>query len=171
MPRDDIPGAHTEEVSSAKPNQANLLIKLAEAGDLYHTRDGTGFADVFVNDHRETWPIRSKGFRRWLAGRYYQATRGAPNAQAIQSALLSIEAKAHFDGAERAVHLRVAGHGERLYLDLGDGEWQTVEIDADGWRVIGDSAVLSPRGWHAATAGTGQRRIACRAAPANQRAG
>jgi hypothetical protein len=141
MPRDDIPGAHTEEVSSAKPKQADLLIKFAEAGDLYHTPQGTGFADVFVNGHRETWPIRSRPFRRWLAGRYYEATRGAPNAEAMQSGLAIIEAKAHFDGAERSVHLRVARLDDKLYLDLADAEWRAVEIHADGWQIIGDPPV------------------------------
>jgi hypothetical protein len=33
-----------------------------------------------------------------------------------------IEAKAHFDAPERAVHIRVAGLDGRLYLDLGRRE-------------------------------------------------
>jgi len=86
MPRDSIPGAHTEQVSAAKPRQADVLIRLAEAGELYHAPDGTSFADLAVNGHRETWAIRSRGFRRWLAARYYEATGGAPNSEAIQSA-------------------------------------------------------------------------------------
>jgi hypothetical protein len=141
MPRDNIPCAHTEEISSAKPKQADQLIKLAEAGDLYHAPDGTGFADLTIDGHRETWPIRSRGFRRWLAGRHYQATRGAPNAEAMNSALAVIEAKAYFDGPERAVHLRVAEFGHRLYLDLADAEWRVVEIDIDGWRIVADPPV------------------------------
>jgi len=134
--RDDIPGAHTEEVSSARPKQADLLIKLAEACDLYHAPDGTSFADVAVKDHRETWSTRSKGFRRWLVRRYYEATHGAPSSEAVNSALAIIEAKAQFDGAERTVHVRVAGLGDRLFIDLADSEWRSVEIKAQGWRII-----------------------------------
>jgi hypothetical protein len=142
VPHNEIPGAHTEEIPRRRPKQADLLIRLAEAGDLYHTRDGIGFADLTVDSHRESWPVRSKGFRRWLFRRYYEATRSAPNAEAIQSALAVIEAKAHFDGAERPVHLRVAGVGDdRLYLDLADSQWRVVEIDANGWRIIGDPPV------------------------------
>ena len=47
-----------------------------------------------------------------------------------------IEAKAHFDAPQRAVHVRVGGLDERLYLDLGEATWRAVEIDAAGWRVI-----------------------------------
>jgi hypothetical protein len=53
-----------------------------------------------VNGHRETWPIRSKGFRRWLARCFYGATQGAPSSEALASALNVIEAKAHFDAPE-----------------------------------------------------------------------
>jgi len=124
-------------VSAAKPRQADVLIRLAEAGELYHAPDGTSFADLAVNGHRETWAIRSRGFRRWLAARYYEATGGAPYSEAIQSALAIIEAKGAFDGRERTVHVRVAGVDDLLYLDLADTEWRAVEIDAAGWRITG----------------------------------
>src|SRR5262249_5641901 len=35
--------------------QADVLVKLAAAIELFHTPDGTAFADVEINDHRETW--------------------------------------------------------------------------------------------------------------------
>jgi hypothetical protein len=141
VPRNGIPGAHTEQVPAAKPPQAGVLIRLAEAGELYHTPDGTAFADLAVNGHRETWAIRSRGFRRWLAARYYEATGGAPNAEAMQSALAIIEARAHFDGTERPVHVRVAGLDDRLYLDLADPGWRATEIDAHGWRIVASPPV------------------------------
>ena len=118
------------------PKQADMLIELAQSAELFHVPDGTGFADLDISGHRETWPIRSKGFRRWLARRFYDETRGAPNSEALQSALNVIEAKAHFDGPERKVDVRVSGLDDRLYLDLGDETWRAVEIDTTGWRVI-----------------------------------
>jgi hypothetical protein len=94
-----------------------------------------------ISGHRETWPIRAKGFRRWLARRFYEATRGAPSSEALQSALNVIEAKAHFDAPERIVHIRVGGLDGRLYLDLCDTTWRAVEIDSTGWRVIDNPPV------------------------------
>ena len=92
--------------------------------------------NISTNGHRETWSIRAKGFRRWLARRFFEATQGAPSSEALQSALNVIEAKAHFDAPERTVHIRVGGLDGRLYLDLCDATWRAVGIDATGWRVI-----------------------------------
>src|SRR5262245_61814246 len=51
-------------------------------------------------------------------------------------ALDQLEARAQFDAPERLVHLRVAEHQGRLYLDLANAYWQAVEIASGGWRVI-----------------------------------
>ena len=123
------------------PRQADILVALAQSAELFHAPDGTGFADLDVNGHRETWPIRGRGFRRWLARCFFEATQGAPSSEALQSALNVIEAKAHFDAPERVVHVRVGGLDDRLYLDLGDATWRAVEIDATGWRVIDNPPV------------------------------
>ena len=133
---DDAIADENGEAGSRGPRQADILIDLAQTAELFHTPDGAGFADLDVNGHRETWSIRAKGFRRWLARRFFEETGGAPSSEALQSALNVIEAKAHFDAPERQVHIRVGGLDGRLYLDLGDETWRAVEIDATGWRVI-----------------------------------
>ena len=129
------------ETGGRGPTQADILIDLAQSAELFHAPDGTGFADLEINGHRETWPIRSKGFRRWLARRFYDATQGAPSSEALASVLNVIEAKAHFDAPEREVYVRVGGLDGRLYLDLGDGNWRAVEIDVSGWRVVDNPPV------------------------------
>ncbi|PWJ13802.1 hypothetical protein [Jannaschia seohaensis] len=118
------------------PTQAEILIEFTAAAELFHTPDGTAFADLRIEDHRETWPVRSKGFRRWLTQQYFEQTGGAPSSEAQVSALNVIEAKAHYDGPERPVFNRVGRYGDRLYLDLGDDAWRAVEIDASGWQVV-----------------------------------
>ena len=133
---DEAIAEETGDVGGRGPKQADILIGLADVAELFHALDGTGFADLDVNGHRETWPIRSKGFRRWLARRFFETTDGAPSSEALQSALNVIEAKAHFDAPERAINIRVAGLDGKLYLDLGNERWQAVEIDINGWRVI-----------------------------------
>jgi hypothetical protein len=103
---------------------------------LFHTASGSAFADLMIEGHRETWPIRGRCFRNWLRRRHYQETGNALSAAAISSALDLLEARAQFDGPERAIHVRVAEQSDRIYLDLADGDWRAVEIGADGWRVI-----------------------------------
>jgi hypothetical protein len=103
--------------------------------ELFHTATGTAYADLLVDGHRETWPIRSKRFRGWLRRRYYEATGGALTGQAISSELDLLEARAQFDAPERSVHIRLAEEAGRIYLDLADEHWRAVEIGPDGWWV------------------------------------
>jgi hypothetical protein len=114
-----------------------MLNGIMRCDDLFHTATGTAFADILVDGHRETWPIRSKRFRAWLRRRYYKATGGAASAAEIRSALDLLEARAQFDGPECAVHVRIAEHAGHIYLDLADEQWRAVDIGPDGWRVIG----------------------------------
>lgn len=118
------------------PTQADILIDLAAAAVLFHTSDGTAYADFDVNGHRETWPVRNKGFKRWLARQFFERTDGAPSSEAMQSALNVIEAQSHFDGTEEQIFVRIGGLGGRIYLDLADPEWRAIEIDGEGWRVV-----------------------------------
>jgi hypothetical protein len=96
-----------------------MLIDIGLCEELFHTAAGTAFADILINGHRETWPTRSKRFRGWLRRRYYQATGGAASAAEIRLALDLLETRAQFDGAERAVHIRIAEHGVRYPTSSG----------------------------------------------------
>jgi hypothetical protein len=119
------------------PKQADILIKIAEKAELFHSPDSTCFADMLVGEHRETWPVKSKGFRRWLAHHFYDQTNGAPNSEAMASAINVIEAKAHFDSPQRIVHVRVGGVGDTFYVDLGGSNWRAISISSKrGWEEI-----------------------------------
>jgi hypothetical protein len=113
-----------------------MLITSGLCGELFHTPTSTAFADLVVNGHRESWPIRSKRFRALLRLFHYRATGQAASAAEIRSALDLLEAQALFDGPERTVHIRTAEHEGHIYLDLADEHWHAVDIGPDGWRVI-----------------------------------
>ncbi len=91
---DDAIAEEAGDEQSRGPKQADILIEIAGQVELFHTADDAAFADVEVNCHRETWPIRSKGFRAWLYRQFYLQTGGAPNSDAMQSAMGVIEARA-----------------------------------------------------------------------------
>ena len=86
------------------PRSPRILVGLAAGAGLFHTADGTGYADLEITGHRETWPIRRKGFKQWIARQYFEAPDGAPTSEALQSALNVIEARAHFDAPQMDVH-------------------------------------------------------------------
>ena len=120
----------------AKRKQADVLADLASKAELFHSHDGVEYADIIVDGHRETWPIRSRPFRNWLLQQYYELTKSAPNPQAVSSALAVVGARAQFGAPERDVHVRVAGHEGKIYLDLADPDWRAVEISNTGWRIV-----------------------------------
>jgi hypothetical protein len=134
-PRPDDGDEPSAKKSQSK-NQAQILLGIAATADLFHTPDGTGYADLNVGGHRETWPVRSRTFRRWLAQQVYKTTGGAPSSEARQNAHNIIEAQAIFSASERKVSVRVASHEGKLYVDLADEAWRAVEIDTEGWRVV-----------------------------------
>ncbi len=72
-----------------------------------------------------------------------QTVRPFPDSRpsSSNSALALIEAMAHFDAPQMDVHLRVAGHDGKLYLDLSDDAWRAVEIDEAGWRIVDEPPV------------------------------
>jgi hypothetical protein len=118
-----------------------MLRNIVQCEELFHTASGTAFADAIIGGHRETWPIRSKRFRAFLKRSYYQATGEAASAAEIRSTLDLLEARAQFDGAQRAVHVRIAEQAGHIYLDLADEHWRAVDIGPDGWRVIQSAPV------------------------------
>ena len=138
-----------------------MLTDLAASAELFHTADGTAFADLMVDGHRETWPVRSIRMRSWLRRKYYEATGAAAGSGAINSALDLLEARAQFEAPRRAIYLRVAEHDGRIYLDLADELWRAIEIGPEGWRVITLPAGQIPQGCrHATTSDADERRIA-----------
>ena len=129
--------AETDDTPKERePSPAEILAELANEATLFHHKDGKAHADMIVNGHRETWPVFSKGFKRWLAREYFNAIGGAANSEATQSALNLIDARAQIEGPELEVVVRVASHEGRIYLDLCDEQWRAIEVDQDGWRVI-----------------------------------
>jgi hypothetical protein len=109
---------------------------LGAAVSLFHTATGVAYADIEFDQHRETWPIRGKQFRAWLRRRHYERTGEAMGLATIRSILDLLEARAQFDAPERAIHVRVAQHEGRVYLDLADHRWQAVEVGSGGWRIM-----------------------------------
>jgi hypothetical protein len=155
-PRDDLPldvrerlslSTHSTDLpvgeswTDEKPTQSQLLMRCSAGVDLFHTTEGEAFATISVGGHRESHPLKSKGFRRWLVRGYYEQFDRPPAALAMQDALALLEARAHFDGPEREVYVRVAEHDGAIYVDLANERWEAAEITSTGWRVVPSEAI------------------------------
>jgi hypothetical protein len=138
-----------------KITQSALLVGLAKDIELFHD-DRAAYATIPVGGeplgggimsterspiHHETHPIKSNGFREWLARKFYKMYSKVPGGQAMQDALGVLIGKAKFDGAYIPVHVRLASVDGAIYLDLCDERWRVVRIDRRGWDVVGDPPI------------------------------
>jgi hypothetical protein len=128
-------------------SQAKVLIELAlNDCELFHDPEGECYASFCARhdggrSHRETHKLKSSGFRLWLVHAYYRNTSGAPNSNAMSTALSTLEARARYDGPERTVFVRTAACDDKIYIDLCDNRWRAIEVDASGWRVVNEPCV------------------------------
>jgi hypothetical protein len=139
------PASHTNVSAAPKqkdPPQKETLIAIGRRAELFHDGD-TCYATVEVDGHQETYAIARSGFKNWLLQQYFEERGDAPDDQALREARAMLSALARFKGAERKVYVRLAHYAGRVFLDLGNANWQIVEIGAGGWRTIeaGDAPV------------------------------
>lgn len=119
-----------------RPDKVYELLSIAEEADLFHTTNGDVFADIWVNGHRETWPVNSSGFRDWITRELFQRKHQSAGSETLKTALDLCISQGRFDGEERRVFYRTGELDGVIYLDLADTCWQSIEIDQNGWRIV-----------------------------------
>jgi hypothetical protein len=124
-----------------------MLVALAGAAELFHDGD-EAYARIEIAGHREAWRIGAKAFRHWLQSKFWMVNHSAASSQAVQDALGVLRGKALFEGDKKTTAVRVAGREECIWLDLANGAWQAVKVDAFGWRIEDnpDVVFVRPRG-------------------------
>jgi hypothetical protein len=138
----DEPGEAPGPQRQYEGKAADVLVRIAVAeAELFHSPDGTEFARLLVAGHHEVWPLKSSGFRKWLTRRFYEAQHTNPSSNALTEAALTISGIASHDGPEHPVSLRVARHGDSLFVDLANDAWEVVVVSPAGWRVVSDPPV------------------------------
>jgi len=131
------------DLVAEQPSTATVLVKLAlESGlEMWHDPEGNPWATLRTADHIEHHRLRNKAIRRYLAHLYYGEHKSAPNSQAVQDALMTLEAKAVFDGPEHPTYTRLAEVDGVVYIDLANDRWEVVRVTPDGWTVVDADAV------------------------------
>lgn len=143
-------GDQVDGETPPKKSQATLIVDIVvrSGADLFHTPEQDVYATLEIDGHRETWSLRAQAFKHWAARQFYDAHEKSPGSQAIADAVSTLCGMALFGGSEHDVHVRVAGQDGTIYLDLADADWQAIEINASGWRVVSNPPVKfrRPRG-------------------------
>jgi hypothetical protein len=134
--------------SNRRGSATATLLSIAERFDLFHSADGTDFADIDIDSHRETLALHSKEFKDRLEYDYFREVKDAPPRDAVQSAISTLKSRAKYEGPEHPVHVRIAGQEGRWFLDLADRERRAIQITTEGWSIIHNPPVhfLRPGG-------------------------
>lgn len=128
--------------SSSKSTQSSQLVNLASDTELFESEgDNTVYATFPVDEHHETWPVRSIYFKRWISGRFYSVYKKPPGKQAIQDALSVLEARAQFENTPQSVYTRIARYNDKIYIDLCDNDWRVIEVSPQGWRITSEAPI------------------------------
>lgn len=135
----------SENGGEEKTTQADALISIGRRTSLFHDDQQEPFARFEVEGHAETWPVKSKFFRRWLKYQYFQERVKSPNSEAVSQALGVLEGLACFEGTEHRLSLRVAEKDGVFWYDLGDPKWRAVEVTPGGWQVVDRPPILFRR--------------------------
>lgn len=148
---DEETGRAVREFLSVRgPSRPILLLRYAQAAEYFHDPGEEVYATVPQDLRKETWSLRSRGFKRWLRYTFYynekQRLGGVQEPAPLRESVITdvvkqLEAKAQFEGARREVNLRVAETDGKIYLDLCNRKWGVVEISSEGWRVADASDV------------------------------
>jgi hypothetical protein len=130
------------EESSSETQMDELLALVQERAKLFHDPDGACYANFEQGDHRETWPLGSKGFGDWLGYLAYKELGFTPTETTIKTVLCTMRGIALHDGEEHPVYLRSAPLPCGGYMiDLTDELWRAVEVTATGLRVVDQPSV------------------------------
>jgi hypothetical protein len=116
-------------------SQREQIIDLGREFDFWMDKSGQHFVTYHRNGHYEHHRIRSQAFRDFLQQEHKRRGGSGLSRNAIGEALAWFEGDAS-DGPKHSYRLRVAEHGGKGYIDIGDETWNAIEFDADGWRII-----------------------------------
>ena len=125
-------------IGGPKENMATKIVKLVIESEveLFHDTASRPYATFEVHGHLETCSLLAESFKRYVRRLFYARYEMAPNTQAVTDAIGVLAAKAEFDGDELDVHMRIAGDALRIVIDVGDENWNAIEITHTGWKVV-----------------------------------
>jgi len=120
-----------------EPTKTELLIEIAlRHAELFHDADDKSYATIKINDGYATYPLRNKGFKSWLSSKFWKMYREGIGSQITQDAIDTLEAHAIHEGPCEPVYVRVAGYKGNVYVDLGNDDFEIIEITRNGWQVL-----------------------------------
>ncbi|WP_423243228.1 hypothetical protein [Clostridium autoethanogenum] len=128
-----------------KISQADILISIASQAEFFSNDSDETYASIKVDKHVEVYRLSSFKFRMWLTKIFFDETGKAPTADAMKQSFGVLNMKALIEGQKRKISKRCIKYDEKIYYDLCDEDWQVVEIDGSGWKIIDNNRPIFVR--------------------------
>lgn len=110
-----------------------------ETMKFWHSSQREAFVTLQKDGHSENWPIKSSEFGDYLAHLHYQETGKMLTKSALEDKRSMLIGQALFKGAERKIFTRIGEIDHSIYIDLGDKDWNSIQINASGWTIGTDN--------------------------------
>ena len=129
-----------KHATSADRSQASKLVDIAlERYELGVTPEGKPFGyDPAIPHVVMDLNSRKFGLERVLARDYFRKFDAAVAKASVTSAMLTLEGMA-CEQAPTALHQRVAGDQNAVYIDMADEDNRVIEISGGDWRIVTES--------------------------------
>jgi hypothetical protein len=111
----------------------DIVADAAAQAEFWHTPMRKAYTTLPTG---ESLSMQSKFFHYWLTALTFNTRGKAPSNSQLDEAVNTLTAQAVFNGAEHDVHKRVAEHDGKIYVDLCTQEFDYVQIDKHGWRIV-----------------------------------
>lgn len=123
---------------------SKLVAFVCERAELFHDENRDVYA--FLTGAKETYRLTGVNFKSWLMAEFFKVTGKAARDQSVREALSVLTGMALFDGALKAVHVRVAKVEDAYFLDLGQpGNSLAAKIEAGHWELVAQHGVRFTR--------------------------
>lgn len=126
-----------------KITQSQVLIEIAklEVDEFFKSEYGIA-ATLTIHKQKRTYLIEDDLFEKWLVYQFYTLFNDSPTNKELKEALSTIKSFLEFENLPiKNIYYRVAEYKDKIYIDLGNEAYETIEISKDGFKVVSDSPI------------------------------
>lgn len=110
-----------------------------------HNADGRGVAIIGKDGIRQVWYVDSPEFADWLRALLYQEMQVGISEFSLKTVVGTLMAMGKYGGEEVEVHIRCAKYGDDYYIDLCDGDWRAIRVNARGTTIVTEPPIYFTR--------------------------
>ncbi|WP_214888658.1 hypothetical protein [Carnobacterium sp. ISL-102] len=140
----EVTGSEDSGGRVAKAKKAKMLA-LNNIKAFYYTSENLAYVKIDLGKYSEIVRTDSKTFKHWLIYLFERTENTVLSDGDIKTAISSIDSVAFFRGFRVDIYLRIAEKDNSIYIDLCNEKRQTLEINADGFKILDESPVLFRR--------------------------